>query len=161
MTNDYVGRVNIATGETAVTEMGGSFSITTRPTQSCLVRVRCPAVPGIGGAQSGIVAVATSSLLSRPNVPFTIRANRPFWATGTITPSQRNGRRVAEIRCYRLEHGSWVFRTSVWASGTRGTGYSNYAASVTLTRGSWRLIARQNCGSFATTYSAARTITVR
>jgi hypothetical protein len=154
------GMTFVAVGSSTTAAPDGAFAFTTAITENCFVRVAYAGETGIPGSVSNTVKVSAKALLPAIHAPSKARAGRGFKVTGTIAPNHASGSRVVRLQCYRREAGRWVLRKSVWASSRSGTTRSAYSVSLSLSHGSWRLIARHADAGHVATESPAHSIKV-
>ena len=103
-------------------------------------------------------------VLGKPSAPSSVRRNRTFNISGSISPLQRKGDRSTKIFGYRAVRGAWVLSKTTWATSVRSRGKSRYSANIKLsTKGSWKFVAYSSgayCGRWPGS-SAPKFIKVR
>jgi hypothetical protein len=125
------------------------------------------AFDAVGNADDTETVHASNPLavvLGKPSAPSSVRRNRTFKISGSISPLQRKGDRSTKIYGYRIVRGAWVLSKTTWATSVRSRGKSRYSANIKLpTKGSWKFVAYSPgayCGRWPGS-SAPKFITVR
>jgi hypothetical protein len=150
-----------STGATAPVDATGAFRLSATLTRTYYFRVRSIETSDVAAAVSSPVLVRAKASIPQPLAPSTTYSWRTIKVSGTLRPSHASGNRVIQIRCFRYEHGTWVWRRSVWASSRAGKTASTYTANLRLSRGTWRICARHADSSHYLTDSAYRSVRVR
>jgi hypothetical protein len=147
----------------ATTSSTGRYRFTVRPVARTEYWITFGGSSRYASSRSAKVTVAPRVVLSAPSRPSAVDAGQSFDVTGYLSPLQTAGEGRVLLIAERYSRGVWareVTFPSVFAdAGTR----TLYSASLTLSpRGSWRIRAYSPPdASYAATYSAYRSITVR
>jgi len=155
------GKTFQSTGTTAPLGATGVFRLSATLTRNYYLRVRSIETSEVAAAFSSPVLVRAKASIPRPIAPSTTYSWRTIKVSGTLLPSRASGNRVIKIRCFRYEHGTWVWHRSVWASSRAGKTASSYTAYLRLSRGTWRVCARHEDSSHYLTDSPYRSVKVR
>jgi beta propeller repeat protein len=106
-------------------------------------------------------AIRPKVSLTRPSGPCSMKVGG-FITYGYLKPHHKKGSHSVAITTFRKESGVWVYKKTFWATNQDYGSYTRYRGVVQLTKaGSWRIHARHEDQSHATTYSAWRYITVK
>jgi hypothetical protein len=102
-------------------------------------------------------------VLGAPRVPKRVAAGARLTVMGTLAPQHPAGAGSVEIRCYRYDGASWVYRKTRLATNKDYGGVTRYEAQFGLgSRGRWRLVAYAPADAeHAAVTSASSHVTVR
>lgn len=153
---------------TFVTRADGSFTITTKPVDKRMYRVRFLAIGDPVYAPCNLetcktVVITPKVKLGNVVAPKTARKGKAFTACGSLKPRHKAGTVVVRIYKEQKVKGKWVKRGYVKAKAVNYSSYSRYKVSMKLAKGTWRLRAQAAKDSLhaATTSAKWRVVTVK
>ena len=80
--------------------------------------------------------------LSKLSSSASVKKNKKFTVSGTISPKQKKGNKTTKILAYRLVGTVWVYGKSFSTTSNPSGSKSKFSGSVKLgSKGKWRLVA--------------------
>ncbi len=147
---------------TAVTADDGTCGVDVATTSRTAYRAVFQGGGGLRPVVSGAVRIVPRAYLEAPRVPWVVRRNSVFVATGYLRPQHRTGSYDVRVLCYRRENGQWVLRRSLPAVNKAAGCSTLYARAIRLPYpGRWRIRAYHADRGHAPTYSVSRYTWVR
>jgi hypothetical protein len=142
----------------------GTYSAAVLPAQNTWYRFVFEATSAYATSTSNTLAIQVKPLLGKPGCPSSIKHGKTFTVRGTLKPAFAAGAKTVKVKAYKLNsHKRWVFYQTFTAKNFDFKGYTQYRATVKLTKtGRYRFRAQtaKTAHWAAAKSSYSRTLTV-
>ncbi len=129
-----------ASSLTALTGVGGAFTISAKPTSKTWYRAVFAETGSYLGSTSGAVVITVRPYVQTPIAPKTMKRTKSYTVYGALKPAHTPGSKPVRIYKYRKVGKTWKAAGYVKAVAYGYKGYTRYKVSMRLsTKGSWRL----------------------